>query len=267
MIEGNSTFIQVIWCRLAGIRPKQDVWTDTDSDLIYDEIDKYHQSLYAFRVPDAPELKSKFFEININRCDVVLVATEDTDQINLNLLLASADLAKLDDEFDTKIMDKIPFVEPEEDWESLQFNAPDASDTFNAIQRAEVEPAIDMTGEMFDNFTDEDIAALFQPSVDQNMRAIEPVVQAIEPAMQTKPKPTESIDSSRTEFNEKTIQPPTKGQMVYNHKRPLVCWRQDKQWIVLTIKADDRVKYNLRVTEDYLIYRHVDFVSIYFGHV
>lgn len=234
----------MIWCRLAGILPKQDAWTNTDSDLIYNEIDNYHDALYAYRVPDAPEIKSKFFDIKITRCDVVLVSIDDADQLNLNLLLASIDLAKLDDEFDTEIMNKIPFIEDKEDWDSLQ---PDTPSTVNAIQRAEATPEIDFTGEMFDNFTDEDIAALLQPvSVDQTMRSIEP-------AMQTKPKPTKSIE---TEFNEKTIQPPPNGQLVYKHKRPLICWRQDKQWIVLTIKAlVDQVKYNVRVTEDYLIYR------------
>lgn len=239
-----------------------DVWKETDIDLIYNEIDNYHQNLYAYHVPNAPEFKSKFFDINISRCDVVLVATEDANQINLNMLLVSdsMDLAKLEDEFDTEIMDKIPFVEEEESWDSLQPDAPAAPDTFDGIQNAaDVQPEIDDTGEMFINFTYEEaqdiIAAFLQPSAKNTSRALESSVQAIEPAIQTetKPKPTDSIE---TEFIEKTIQPsPLKGQLVYKHKRPLVCWRQDKQWIVITIKADDRIKYNLRVTEDCLIYR------------
>lgn len=230
------------------------MWTSTDSDLIYDEIDKYHENLYAYRVPDTPDYKSKFFDVNIFRYDVVLVATDDADQINLNMLLASVDLAKMDDEFDIEIMKKIPFVEVEEDWDSLQPNASNApdTDTFNALQSVDVQPEIDTTGEMFVNFTDDDLAEFIKIQFDQPMRAIEPAAQAIEPAMQTKPKHTESIE---TEFNEKTIQPPPIEQLVCKHKRPLICWRQDKQWIILTIKADDHVKYNLRVTDDHLIYR------------
>lgn len=229
--------------------PNQGVWTNTDSDLIYDEIDNYYQALYAYRVPDAPEFKSNFFSVvKIYRCDVVLVATEGIDQININMLLASVNLAKLDDEFDIEIMHKIPFVEDKENWDSLQTDATNSSDTLNAIQRAEVQPENDMSGEMFVNFTDEDLAAFLQQSAVQNERPIGPVVQAIESTMQTKSKPTESIN---TDFNEKTIQP----QMIYKHKRPLICWRQDKKWIILTIKADDQVKYNIQVTEDFLIYR------------
>lgn len=257
----------MIWCRLAGILPKlaDDVWKEEDIDLIYDEIDNYHENLYAYHVPNAPEFKSKFFEINISRCDVVLVATEDANQINLNMFLVSdsVDLAKLEDEFDTEIMDKIPFVEEEESWDSLQPDAPGApaaSDQIDVIQNAaDVQPEIDDSGEMFINFTHDEaqdiIAAFLQPSAKKTLQTLESSVQAIEPAIQTetKPKPTNSIE---TEFLEKTIQPsPLKGQLVYKHKRPLVCWRQDKQWIVITIKADDRIKYNLRVTEDSLIYR------------
>lgn len=242
----------MIWCRLANIQSLEEKWADKVSDKIYSVIDKFYGcgSVYAHVQPTESPLKSKFYEIDIPRYDVVLIALDDNNkQININSHLVELGLAKYSDSFQKETFANIPKIEvaeereasDEEDWDMLDYKSPATKPAPEPIEVNDEDMLCNFTAEEFEEF----IMAGNKQRV-QNERAIEPIQTA---------KLEEIKEEHLIELECDEVVPKPNERLTYFHKRPAIVWQQDDEFIVLKIKADDAVEYNLKVTHDSLVYK------------
>lgn len=258
-------------------------WTEQQIDEIYNAIDEYGDQLFLHTVSTDKSIESNITDTKIFRHDVVLLALRDQQQINVNELVVSLDLAEYDPETMAKLQN-VPSLldddnndDSDEDWDQeiseyqapnwVHLNAPQDNDDPN---QNDTESKL----EMFDNFDAEDCIEFFKlamqnggsstPAPASKLNRIEEINEEGEEEELPKPEPKEQLNvigadagygSEDTVTEESTCENISDShQLEYIHKRPQVHWWQTEEMLVLRISAHENVQYGLEVTPEHLIY-------------
>lgn len=247
---------------MAGVKPT--VRTEINKNRIYEEIVKFHD-LYAHSIPTKFQRISNYYDTEFPCNDVVLIALEEGKEINVNLHLIEMDLVSRDESFNMEYYNNDLQIaknenecvdaqndDCEEDWDLIDISTP--SKEIIPTSPEDYDSSNGASVEFFDNFSDEDIIALLEYELDGKKQGNEiPAIKAAE---------EKTVSSTKSEIanhviveNSDDAVPKEYHQMIYYFKRPWITWQQDSFWILLKIKADENVKYNLEVTNNTVIYK------------
>lgn len=256
-------------------------WTDDIADQIYDLLGSYAFKTYLHTVTVDKSVKSTLPDLKLSRYDIVLVAVENSEQINLNELVVTRKLAEFNPE--TKhLLQNIPNLVEElsddgsENWDNDYEHVvpePRALPSARIIQNSEEEQSDD-NNNMFDEdklcmyFTDEELMELYQAAKASHTKAkpieCQPTTTG-ENGNSNELEKDVSEDSTITEPIALTergssstfipADPNDRPVLQYIWKRPKVLWWQTEEMVVMRIQAHDNVEYGLDFSAKNLIYR------------
>lgn len=265
---------QAICCRLHGIRSTKGKWTKEQSFQIYDEIiEPIHKELKAKAMSSQFESLTFDSELEMKKFSIVLRsdsraavnrlivengwATYDDDVGSLTDLNASlSSVSMCDDASSSEDADS-----EDEEWERAgNYHGPE--------RKLAPEPQLDddtiiknFCNKLSDSgeckFDTEDLFQLFGDKLPQPVQdLLKAKSKSDEPQLRTiDENANESTDESTDESidESQTIAKPYIPAAKYKYKVPQVTWKQSDELIVLQIKADENVPYNLNVTCDQLV--------------
>lgn len=269
----NAMPFQAIWCRLYGIRPTEATeseWSKETSDKIYDDIINTIRNLTAQMISVhgmKPLVADGPFEMQ--QFNVVLRSSD----LVVNRIAVDRGWAVFEHGAERKIDETCALYNDADDDESED----DEWKMAGAVLRMPPQkPQPQMNSDLLEAFNsgllevDFDMKE-FAECVDESMRGMFHIPQAVETEMKNfeaqakkaaiKDEPEvaqyDSIDSTRDNDNyeENTITQHTIKTLQYKHQLPYVTWQQSDELIMLSIKADENVVYNLDVTSRRLIFK------------
>lgn len=277
---------QAIWCRLYGIRPIESLnsgWLEKISYQIFDEVIDPIQNLFVkmISVHEMTPLEPSS-PFTMQKLNVILMSSD----FKVNRLVVSRGLAEFEIDAD-HVIDSCPSTtessgidsdddddededegDDEEDWDQEWEDAgivrqPPAQQTLNDDIAQQLLKAL-TDGSMEVCFNEDDCVQIIEPNLNL-YKAIEAEPKDLDKHEEKKKKEEPKISRSNptsdsgncgeVTFNQQVI-----GKLQYKYKVPYVTWQQSDELIVLTIKADENVVYNLDVTSDRLIFKYVFYV-------
>lgn len=265
---------QTIWCRMYGIRPTESPngkWLAETSNTIYDDIIDPIRNLLA-KMISVHDMKSLEGDnpFKMQQINVVLMSTDCA----VNRLIVDQELAAFENNAE-RIIDSNCFpANQSNDVDSDDDEDEDEDEEWKEAgivrqgvipQTTSVHPDIYQmcNGDEFDiQFSINELTQC----LDEPTRRILQLPQAIEMEL----KNSDSIEKEKEKDEEKSIddsdddtreevsnKQQTIGTLKYINKVPYVQWQQSDELIVLTIRADENVKYNLDVTSSHLVFQYV----------
>lgn len=232
-----------MWCRLAGIKSTD--WSYEENDHIHDEIDEFHDCLYAEYIPTETKRISNFHETEIPCYDVILFAIDNGKKINLNARFIEKNFVTADESFNMEMFNNS--CEPDANGEDA-IAQDDANDNGLDNNNNEIDDDFD-----YDGFAgmDDEIIVEFYTALKNQADNSQRVTQANNENEFEEEKLV--VGNNDHEINEGILN--QNHRLVYKYKRPSLIWQQDETWIILKFKANDDVKYNLEVTPKTVIYK------------
>ncbi|XP_031636550.1 putative ATP-dependent RNA helicase TDRD12 [Contarinia nasturtii] len=267
---------QAIWCNLVGIKSnemKDDgtiYWSEERIDEIYNTIDQYGANLILHTVSSNKFAKTYVADTKITCHDVVLLAVNDAEQININEMLVEQKLAEFDPETKHQL-ENVPDVtgkdndsdnenwdndfDPNNSWEMVYNTPPKSTETSCEMDSFDFE-SLDKYLNEDDSQLDEFLIALNlkEPSTTEVNEAVAGRGDTGYVSEETNDNVSESFNDEKSEDAVKYSIDDNHHQLEYIYKRPRIYWFQSDEYIVLKISAHDGVKYNLEITCDQLIY-------------
>lgn len=272
---------QAIWCRLYGIKPIESLnsgWLEKASDQIWDEVIDPILDL-TVKMISAHEMTPLVSDspFTMEKINVVLMSSN----CKVNRLVVNRGLAEFERDAE-RVIDSCTATnesnvidsdddEAEEDWDQEWKEAgivrqPPAQHTLNDESEAVRKLLNDLTeGSMdvgFDaddclQFMDDQTRAIYQEykaieAEHTNLDMHEGEKQEEEPKIFRSDSTSDSDNCAEMTSNQRPI-----GMLQYKYKVPYVTWQQSDELIMLSIKADENVAYNLDITSDRLIFKYV----------
>lgn len=247
---------------MIGIRPTDNNWNET-SDEIYDELDEHliSNGLSAYFVSTcADKTVNPFTDIQCH--NIVLL---NDNNVNLNKLLVEKNLAEIDPDTETAF-DDIPFEkDSNESLESININDDNATDSNDGNEGNGFIDLVDIC--MDDEAIIEFMNQMCQqrPETSETSKATEQQKEnEIIPIQSTSNNMiTVSDDATLPNGSDENVNITMNHRLIYkdqNARRPEVYWQQCNDMIKLKIPASDKVKYNLEIACESLIYRYVQYL-------
>lgn len=248
---------------MIGIRPTDNDWKEKESDDIYDEIDKHHISngLSAYFVSTCADKKiNPFTDIQCN--NIVLLNDKN---VNLNKLLVEKNLAEIDPDTETAFDDVPSEEDPNESIENSNINDDDSTDSNDGSEGG-------LFGLMDACMVDTEGLQEFWYQMSQTKPETSETNKATEQQKENKIIPIQSTSNNMKTVSDGATLPNGSDEnvnitmnhrLIYkdqNARRPEVYWQQCNDMIKLKIPASDKVKYNLEITCESLIYRYVQYL-------
>lgn len=269
----HSMPLQAIWCRLYGIKPTEPTnghWTEEISLKIYDDFIDPICNLTAKMIsvhamdpilPDSP--------YEMQQIDIVLMADESA----VNRLIVDRGWAIFEPDAERIIAASCALAEngstvgsdneesEDEEWKEA-----------GIVRRMPIAPAPEPDSGLLQSFNNGTLDihfdfGEFEECIDESMRHLFQVPNAIvaelNDANALEREPTEAkhtfigVDSSldSDDCDETSFNQPTMNNLRYKYRVPYVTWKQSDELIVLAIKADENVAYNVYVTDERLIFK------------
>lgn len=268
-------WFQAIWCNMIGIKPlSAGEWTEAMNDNIYDAIDQYGGDLFLHTISMDKSVKCKITDINIRYHDVVLLAVDGKEQININDMVVDLKLADYDSKTKNK-MQNVPNIfdeDSDEDWDD-EIDVNRETNWINDLaSRAIPEPCQGEVIGIIDNIDDKECFEFFKdlfltgnarstptptPTPTRTLNRIEEINE-IEEQEEDQSNKTPNVEPDNVTEDTVTTSSSEGAsnahQLVYIYNRPKVHWWQTEEMLLLRISAHENVKYGLEITPDCLIY-------------
>lgn len=266
---------QAIWCRLYGVKPTESPnggWLTEASNKIYDDI-----------IDPIPNLSAKMISVNdfktlegddpfkMQQINVVLMSTDCA----VNRLIVDQELAEFENNAERIIDSNCKPAKQSNGLDSDDDEEDEDEDEewkVAGIVRQELIPqTMPVRPDIYQMCNDDafdiqfDIDELAE-CMDEPTRKMLQLPKEIEAEL----KNSDSVEKEKQKDEEQSIndsdddscedvpnKQKTIGTLKYINKVPYVQWQQSDELIVLTIKADENVKYSLEVTSSHLVFQYV----------
>ncbi|XP_047524445.1 putative ATP-dependent RNA helicase TDRD12 [Pieris napi] len=251
----NKLPFQSIECRLIGVKPAGNVWTDFCNTWLSNYADEGTKHFFA-----KPFNKQPATTTGGNKYSIALVDTSSSADIIINQLMLDLNLAStLEDEIDY-LKDVVPNKGTPEDWENLDEPTPDIPNASSMPKLIRSVPLIENDcdsnqSDPWEMYNMADFASyLKQPQntkqAKQNLPAIMPLADNADESISS--DKTSSIDISvANDLDSDDIGPSTKPPcaILDETRQPKLLWRQDRAVVQIKIQLIGVEEYEMAIKD------------------